>query len=143
MTGAQIQQIVLSGTSVYVLAATSGTGPVGYWLNGTWTALPVPTGYASGAAYSLLVAGANVYVCGSITNNSGKLPGYWLNGSWMALTLPVGATGGQAGASVYSGGVVYISGTLQGAGGGCGYWQNGSWIALSTYQDTINTMLVD
>jgi hypothetical protein len=39
--------------------------------------------------------------------------------------------------------VVYISGTLQGAGGGCGYWQNGSWIALSTYQDTINTMLVD
>ena len=100
-----VTTLVVAGDMVYAggMAGTidasgywAGTLP-GYWLNGTWTGLPLPAGSDFGQAQSLVLSGGRVYVGGDVyaQNSSGYLtsciPGYWVDGEWTALPIPAGS----------------------------------------------------
>jgi hypothetical protein len=141
-----VESIVVSGSDVYAAGFTSSQTPAyagspGYWLNGSWVGLALPTGQTAGAVTSLVVSGSDVYAAGFSENASVIIPGYWLNGAWVGLRIPFGFDGGQvlslvlSGGKVYAGGVsgimndprfnpVGFSSTIP------GYWVDGVWVAL-------------
>jgi len=118
-------------TEVPAVYAGGNNPTAGFWLNGTWTDLPVPAG-GTPFATSLAVANGHVYVGGSYwSSTSVQSPGYWLDGTWTALPVPAGAAGGVVNALVLAGGEVYAAGSCTVSNGTTpGLWQNGNWTAL-------------
>src|SRR5258708_35070951 len=110
-----VESSVVSGSDVYAAgfsspqAAGDSRSP-GYWLNGSWVGLALPTGLTAGAVTSLVVSGSDVYAAGFSENASVIIPGYWLNGAWVGLRIPFGFDGGQVLSLVLSGGKVYAGG---------------------------------
>jgi hypothetical protein len=144
--GGIVESIVVSGSDVYAAGFTTApsqppgysaySGSPGYWLNGSWVGLALPTGQTAGAVLSLVVSGTDVYAAGFSDNANAIIPGYWLNGAWVGLTVPFGFDGGEVHSLVLSGGKVYAAG-LSGVGDGTGssstvpgYWVNGVWVGL-------------
>jgi hypothetical protein len=74
---------------------SSGVPVAGYWLNGTWVGLALPTGFITGDVNALVVSASDIYAAGTINNYSVIIPGYWLNGTWVGLTQPTGSSGGN------------------------------------------------
>jgi hypothetical protein len=137
-----VESIVVSGSDVYAAGFTSSqtlgfAGSPGYWLNGSWVGLALPTGQTEGAVTTLVVTGTDVYAAGFSENATITIPGYWLNGAWVGLPVPGGFDGGQVSSLVLSGGKVYAGG-VSGVGGGTGYfsstvpgyWVDGVWVGL-------------
>jgi len=98
--------MALSESDIYVggnlLVPTSAIGGStlvpGYWLNGKWVTLPIPSGSSGGLVTSIRISGADVYVGGGlnpVTPTTVGIPGYWLNGSWVPQALPVGSSSGS------------------------------------------------
>ena len=108
----------------------------GYWLNGTWNGLPLPSGTNFGDVFNLAVSGGNVYAAGyaMLSAAASSSPGYWLNGVWVGLTIPSGFTNGGAVESIaISGNNVYAAGNVTNPSylTIAGYWLNGNWEALT------------
>jgi hypothetical protein len=77
----------------------SGVATPGYWLEGSWVSLPLPSGFTLEFGYgipSIAINGTNVYFAlpGTL-NASNEIPGYWQNNTWVPLALPLGSTSGQ------------------------------------------------
>ena len=95
--------MALSGNDIYVggnlLVPTSDLGGStlvpGYWLNGKWVTLPVPSGSSGGLVTSIWISGVDVYVGGGLNPVSPTtvgIPGYWVNGTWVPQALPAGSS---------------------------------------------------
>jgi Immunoglobulin I-set domain len=145
--GGVVESIVVSGSDVYAAGFTTAqsqppgysafSGSPGYWLNGSWVGLALPTGQTTGAVASLVVSGTDVYAAGFSDNANAIIPGYWLNGAWVGLKVPFGFDGGEVHSLVLSGGKVYAAGqsSVGASTGGFsstvpGYWVNGVWVGL-------------
>ncbi len=103
---AAVPCMALSGNDIYVggnlsVAATAVSGSTlvpGYWLNGKWVTLPLPSGSSGGLVTSIRILGADVYVGGGLNPVSPTtvgIPGYWLNGSWVPQALPTDSSTGS------------------------------------------------
>jgi hypothetical protein len=105
----------------------------GYWYNGVWNSLPVPSGAIGCEASSIAVSGNNIYILGSYTDEDRFFgySGYWLNGVWHNLPIPAGGEGTMAEGIAVSGSDVYIIGASVSYPGefvfDYGYWLNGIW----------------
>lgn len=113
----------------------------GYWSNGTWNQLDLPTGETNAEVNAITASGSKIYAAGNawITTTTPDLnvPGYWLNGTWTSLPLP---TTGQTNGIVND---IVVSGTNVYAAGDCwvtttvpyptipGYWLNDNWTPLT------------
>jgi hypothetical protein len=135
--------LAVSGADVYVAGYAASNGnvaPAGYWVNGTWTSLPLPAGSVGAIIESIVVSGSDVYAAGFTTPQSqppgssaySGNPGYWLNGSWVGLALPAGQTAGAVTSLFVSGTDVYAGGFSHNANATIpGYWLNGAWVGLA------------
>jgi len=90
-TVGEVYGIAASGGSLYASGWSNPTGSniPGTWVNGTWSALSLPTNGAgtSTSALSIFVHGSDVYVGGYSEDTKAvlEIPGYWLNGAWVSL----------------------------------------------------------
>jgi hypothetical protein len=99
---AMIQDIIISGSDVYVLGNDSGSGAC-YWKNGVKTLLPGAAQVPEGMA----IAGSDVYVIGVYDIGDDWGACYWKNGARTALS----SNSSRASAIVISAsGDVYIAG---------------------------------
>jgi hypothetical protein len=140
--------IAISGSNVYIIGTTETSAYVStpcYWLNGTYTALPLPANASWGSGQAIAISGNNVYCSGFTTSSSVETPCYWLNGIYTVLPQPSSSINCDPWAIAISGNDVYIGGytatsnissgssfnILGGPSTGipC-YWLNGAYIAL-------------
>lgn len=105
----------------------------GYWKNGTWVELPLPSQCTGAAVYGIAVSGTNVYAIGKANAVIATIPVYWLNGAPVTLPVLTAAGGGQVSSIALSGSDVYISGWCVNSIGSPipGYWLNGTWVGLA------------
>lgn len=128
--------VTTTGLSVY--AAGHASGAPGYWQNGNWVGLPVPSAAKNGCSVSsLAVSGNEIYVGGwySYTQRNGhpySAPGYWRNGTWVSLPVPLDAeNGGCVSSLVIAGRDLYAGGNYANrAYWTPNYWLNGTLIPL-------------
>ena len=119
--GAEAKSIYVAGSDVFVAGGGS------YWKNGAIYNL------GEGFAYSIMIAGIDVYVGGFTSNSRAS---YWKNGILTTLPLPSKSYDGAHGFSIYaSGDDVYVAGHSvldpeRGLYHAC-YWKNGKAINLS------------
>jgi len=124
--------VAVAGTYAVSTLASSPILP-GYWLNGTWTDLPLPSGMTEGVTTCIALSGTTVYVGGSVDDGSGvTTPGYWAGGAWVGLTV-YGATAEGVVTSLYvSGGDVYAAASAPATTGPVfGYWFDGNWTTVT------------
>ncbi len=133
--------IFVMDDTVYV-AGIDGEGLV-YWKNQTKVKLTV-SGEARRAG-GIFVNGNDVYVCGTIRENSPSTLSracYWKNGTKYTL----GESGKLSDAStiVVAGNDVYVTGAQHGPGGFAGYWKNGVPVNLNTseYQAFVQSIFI-
>jgi hypothetical protein len=152
----EVGTLVVVGGSVYAsaIAGYYGTAPDspvatnGYWKNGVWVTLPLPTSSDGGVVDSLVVtAGGDVYAggCSYTLGDMGSttdLPGCWKNGVWQELTEPSGTYSAEitrlavAGNDVYAGGWCEVNAGSGSSKQVAGYWLDGTWTALSPSTST-------
>jgi hypothetical protein len=115
----------------------------GYWIDGVWTALPLPSGSTVGYVACITVNGPDIYAGGWANNNPNStsqsdkyLVGYWKNGVWVQLGTGTG-DGNESGVTsiVISGSDVYATAHGDYWINTAGYWKNGVWTALKTTLD--------
>jgi hypothetical protein len=132
-TNASVEvSVTATGQSVYVGGFFETVPEItGYWLNGNWVNLSLPSGSNYGSFGSLVLSGSDIYAAGGTSNGSNNIPGYWLNGTWVGLPLPSGLSSGIASSLVVSENNVYVAGFGQnGSNILPGYWFNGVWVGL-------------
>jgi hypothetical protein len=137
---AQADSIVVSGSDVYIAGvasdSTTGNSVNLYWKNGTPVVLSNPSGTSTEMftvfANSIAVSGSNVYVVGTVHENTTgtELPVFWQNGTATILPNPGGLNWANANSIVVSGTDVYIAGeeydnTGVGSNSKACYWKNG------------------
>ena len=133
-TYGEVRALSVSGGKVLaagagLIASAGSRFPTGYWLDGNWADLALPSGYDWGNVYSIVVSGNDLYLAGEIF--PGYAPGYWLNGTWNGLPTPPGSDVAQAYSLAVSGTDVYAAGWKDSNGAALpGYWLNGTWVDL-------------
>lgn len=152
-TSAEVTGISVSGNRVLAAARIDGASAdspgfppgflPGYWLDGTWFNLTLPSGYTWGEVNSLVVSGSDAYLAGFIVAGTGSsLPfasGYWLNGTWNTLPLPPGADAAYVFPLAVSGTDVYAAGWKVSSGSSLpGYWFDGTWVDLPLPSGTVD-----
>ena len=132
----------VSGNNVYVAGyefLNSGypAPVVKYWKNSTENSLTAGTAYNSGLANSIYVVGSDVYVAGSIANQSiaSFVATYWKNGTPVSLSDGTKVIG-EAQSIFVVDNDVYVAGKIKpglGVGGVpiATYWKNGTAISLT------------
>ena len=137
--GTGTAQVYVAGS--YTVATPTGVLTLpGYWLNGTWTDLALPSGMSEGQAEVITVAGSSVYVGGSVdTGNAVPIPGYWANGVWVGLVIPGGTAEAAVTTLSISNGDVYAGAAAPATYASLpaattpayGYWFDGAWTTVA------------
>lgn len=99
----------------------------------TATPLRMPSGMTSAVASAVVVSGGDVYVAGTVLNNTSESAVLWMNGTVTALSPPSGMTNPVAIAIAVSGGNVYVAGSACSTAGNSAavLWVNGTATTLS------------
>lgn len=99
----------------------------------TATPLSMPSGMTSSVASAVVVSGGDVYVAGTVLNNTSESAVLWVNGTVTTLSPPSGMTNPVASAIAVSGGNVYVAGSASSSAGNDAavLWVNGTATTLS------------
>ena len=120
--------VYITGTRFERETDTSLKHYSGYWLNGIWHDLPVPSNFIRSSTEGIIIDDGNVYIGGrySDSNPDNSYPCYWVNG--MRHELPI--NGGIIRDSHVNKGIAVSGGKVYTLHGYSGYWINDIWHEL-------------
>ena len=143
-----VSGMAVSGSNIYLSGSADQqpndtTGVPEYWLNGTATALPLPSGASNGSGDYVVATGSDFYIAGDevdtdklFSSLDPLIPLYWKDGALVQLALPTGDPNARITGLDVSGSDVYAiatSGTSAGTGDfdynlltHGAYWKNGT-----------------